>query len=137
MKRYTPDAPAIWCLLGKLVQNRGDVKRAVDHYVDALRLNPFMWDAFERICETGNHSSIKIPMILLIVIQAPLSVLHPFSRAAWNCWNLSLCPKYIILYTNQGELRYRHKYTTVYQCKIHQWVKFSSQQKIRGTWGAL
>ena len=54
MKRYTPDAAAIWCLLGKLVQNRGDVKGAVDHYVDALRLNPFMWDAFEKICETGN-----------------------------------------------------------------------------------
>lgn len=54
--RYAPDAAAVQYLLGKLQQGMGDMKLAAVCYVEALRLNPFMWDAFEQLCETGNFS---------------------------------------------------------------------------------
>ena len=50
---HMPDAAAVHYLLGKLFQADREVKRAVDCYVEALELNPFMWDAFERLCDTG------------------------------------------------------------------------------------
>ena len=47
------DAAAVWCLLGKLYQDHGSVKQSVDCYAESLRLNPFMWDAFEGLCDAG------------------------------------------------------------------------------------
>lgn len=47
------DAAAFHCVLGKLLHGNGDIKRAVACYVAALKLNPFMWDAFQRLCDTG------------------------------------------------------------------------------------
>lgn len=52
-KRYVPDAAAVHALLGKLLHGNGDVTRAIDCYVRCLKLNPFMWDVFERLCATG------------------------------------------------------------------------------------
>lgn len=52
-RRPAPDAAAFHCILGKLAHGNGDIKKAVDCYVAALKLNPFMWDAFERLCDTG------------------------------------------------------------------------------------
>jgi len=52
-RRHLPDAAAVYCLLGKLWQARDEVKKAVDYYVEALKLNPFMWDAFLGLCDTG------------------------------------------------------------------------------------
>ncbi|KAI9672613.1 MAG: anaphase-promoting complex subunit cdc27 [Alyxoria varia] len=54
-RRHIPDTAAVQCLLGKLYHDHGDVRRAVEYYVQALRLNPFMWDAFERLCNTGTN----------------------------------------------------------------------------------
>ena len=48
-----PDVAAFHCLLGKLAHGSGDVEKAIKSYAAALRLNPFMWDAFERLCDTG------------------------------------------------------------------------------------
>lgn len=59
IRRPVPDAAAIYCLLGKLFQGDREIKRAVDCYVSALKLNPFMWDAFEHLCDTGTHVQIK------------------------------------------------------------------------------
>ena len=59
-RRHTPDTAAVQCLLGKLYHDHGDVRRAVEYYVQALRLNPFMWDAFERLCNTGRHPSVPL-----------------------------------------------------------------------------
>jgi len=53
-KRYAPDAAAVLCLLGELLEARDDTKRAIECYVAALRLNPFMWESFERICNSGH-----------------------------------------------------------------------------------
>ncbi|KAI9841014.1 MAG: anaphase-promoting complex subunit cdc27 [Sclerophora amabilis] len=60
-RRHLPDAAAVYCLLGKLWHGYGDVKKAVDCYVEALKLNPFMWDAFLALCETGVH--VRVPNI--------------------------------------------------------------------------
>lgn len=40
-------------MLGKLYAAHGDTKRAIDYYVEALKLNPFMWDAFTGLCDIG------------------------------------------------------------------------------------
>ncbi|KAI9815473.1 MAG: anaphase-promoting complex subunit cdc27 [Pycnora praestabilis] len=60
-RRHLPDAAAVYCLLGKLWHAHDDVKKAVDYYVEALKLNPFMWDAFLGLCHTG--ANIRIPNI--------------------------------------------------------------------------
>ncbi|AEO58108.1 hypothetical protein MYCTH_2305193 [Thermothelomyces thermophilus ATCC 42464] len=48
-----PDAAAVSCLLGKLYRGYEDKKRAVSCFEDALRANPFMWDAFTILCDMG------------------------------------------------------------------------------------
>lgn len=53
-RRHFPDAAAVYGLLGKLWHGYGDAKRAVDCYVEALKLNPFMWDSFLGLCNLGN-----------------------------------------------------------------------------------
>ncbi|KAB2578496.1 Protein bimA [Lasiodiplodia theobromae] len=52
-RRHLPDAAAVNCLLGKLWRAHGDVNKAIACYAEALKLNPFMWDAFLDLCETG------------------------------------------------------------------------------------
>ncbi|KAK8234635.1 hypothetical protein HDK77DRAFT_318271 [Phyllosticta capitalensis] len=52
-RRHVPDAAAVNCLLGKLWRAHGDVTKAIACYTEALKLNPFMWDAFEDLCDTG------------------------------------------------------------------------------------
>ena len=55
-RRPTPDAAAFYCILGQLAHKNGDIKKAVESYAAALKLNPFMWDAYERLCDTGMRS---------------------------------------------------------------------------------
>lgn len=52
-RRHVPDAAACNRLLAKLYSAQGDTIKAMDHYIDALKINPFMWDAFTAICDTG------------------------------------------------------------------------------------
>jgi len=52
-RQHLPDAAAIYCLKGKLWHAHDDAKKAVECYVEALKLNPFMWDAFIGLCDTG------------------------------------------------------------------------------------
>ncbi len=56
-----PDAAAIYTLQGRLFQAHKDMSKAVDCWVEALKLNPFMWDAFLGLCESG--ANITIPNI--------------------------------------------------------------------------
>lgn len=46
------------CLLGKLHRANGDLQRAADAYAQALLANPFMWDAFTDLYDSG-PSTIK------------------------------------------------------------------------------
>lgn len=55
-----PDAAAILCLLGKL-HRCYDKKKAVNYYEEALKLNPFMWDAFTDLCDMG--ARVQVPNI--------------------------------------------------------------------------
>ncbi|KAI9852261.1 MAG: anaphase-promoting complex subunit cdc27 [Thelocarpon superellum] len=63
-RRHLPDAAAVYCLLGKLWHGYGDPTKAIDYYVEALKLNPFMWDAFLGLCHTG--ANIRIPNIFVM-----------------------------------------------------------------------
>lgn len=52
-RKHQPDAAAVLCLLGKLCRANGETKRAADYYAESLKLNPFMWDAFHDLCDSG------------------------------------------------------------------------------------
>ncbi|KAI9861650.1 MAG: anaphase-promoting complex subunit cdc27 [Vezdaea acicularis] len=60
-RKALPDASAVWCLLGKLWSGYKDIKKAIDCYAQALTHNPFMWDAYIGLCDTG--ASIRVQNI--------------------------------------------------------------------------
>lgn len=53
-----PDAAAIFTLQGRLFHAHKDISKAVDCWAEALKLNPFMWDAFLGLCESGANINI-------------------------------------------------------------------------------
>lgn len=70
-RQHLPDAAAVLCLQGKLWQAHRDLNKAVECYVEALKLNPFMWDAFLGLCETGELLSDVCHLVasqLLIIV---------------------------------------------------------------------
>ncbi|ORY18211.1 hypothetical protein BCR34DRAFT_473669 [Clohesyomyces aquaticus] len=77
-RRHLPDAAACYCLLGKLYNTHGDTKKAVDYYIEALKLNPFMWDAFTDLCDIG---ALVRPMNIFKVTPEMLAAL---SHSALN-----------------------------------------------------
>ncbi|KAL6711516.1 anaphase-promoting complex subunit cdc27 [Coniothyrium glycines] len=52
-RRHMPDAAACYCMLGKLYAAHGDTKKAIEYFVEALKINSFMWDAFTGLCDIG------------------------------------------------------------------------------------
>ncbi|KAI0180379.1 putative 20S cyclosome subunit [Hypoxylon sp. FL1284] len=48
-----PDTASLACLLGKLYRAYDDKKKAIANFEEALKLNPFMWDAFTALCDMG------------------------------------------------------------------------------------
>lgn len=54
-RRVLPDAASIWCLLGKLYHTDGKQKQSIEAFVQAVKLNPFIWEAFEGLLDTGNY----------------------------------------------------------------------------------
>ncbi|KAF5235965.1 hypothetical protein FANTH_11473 [Fusarium anthophilum] len=56
-----PDAPAVLGLLGRLHRAYDDKKKAVACFEEALQLNPFMWDAFEALCDLG--VTVRVPNV--------------------------------------------------------------------------
>ena len=54
-----PDAAAIFTLQGRLFRAHKDMSKAVDCWAEALKLNPFMWDAFLGLCESGANINIS------------------------------------------------------------------------------
>ena len=56
-----PDAAAVNCLLAKLLTGYGDSSRAIECYAQAVKENPFMWDAFQGLCDSG--AELNIPSI--------------------------------------------------------------------------
>ncbi|OJJ31023.1 hypothetical protein ASPWEDRAFT_54315 [Aspergillus wentii DTO 134E9] len=60
-RQHLPDAAAVFCLQGKLWHAHKDLNKAVECFAEALKTNPFMWDAFLGLCETGVN--IRVPNI--------------------------------------------------------------------------
>ncbi|KAF1988730.1 putative 20S cyclosome subunit [Aulographum hederae CBS 113979] len=52
-RRHLPDASVVYSTMGKLWRAQGDLKKAAECQAEALKLNPFMWDAFTGLCDTG------------------------------------------------------------------------------------
>lgn len=48
-----PDVATLACLLGKLYRSYEDKKKAIVCFEEALKANPFMWDAFTALCDMG------------------------------------------------------------------------------------
>lgn len=56
-----PDAPAVLCLMGRLYRGYDDKKKAINCFEEALKMNPFMWDAFTALCDMGVN--VRVPNI--------------------------------------------------------------------------
>lgn len=56
-----PDGAAVACLLGKLYYGFDNKQSAASCYEEALKLNPFMWDAFTNLCDMG--TVVRVPNI--------------------------------------------------------------------------
>ena len=50
-----PDAASIYCLLGKLYHADGKQNQSIEAFVQAVKLNPFIWEAFEGLLDTGEE----------------------------------------------------------------------------------
>ncbi|BFZ60330.1 anaphase-promoting complex subunit cdc27 [Saitoella coloradoensis] len=52
-RRHMPDAGAVYCLIGHLAKKCMMMKKAVNSYVSAVKINPFLWEAFDGLCQLG------------------------------------------------------------------------------------
>lgn len=55
------DGAAVACLAGKLNESYGNKAAAIGFYEEALKSNPFMWDAFTNLCDMG--TVVRVPNI--------------------------------------------------------------------------
>ncbi|KAI4132782.1 MAG: hypothetical protein LQ338_000486 [Usnochroma carphineum] len=76
-RQHTPDAAAIHCLQGKLWQAHRDSTKAIESYAEALKLNPFMWDAFTGLCDLGVN--VRIPNIFQVTPEMKRALQIPNS----------------------------------------------------------
>lgn len=60
-ERFVPGFAAVTRLMGKLHRASGDAKSAVNYQVQALETNPFMWDSFTDLCDTGGLGESLYP----------------------------------------------------------------------------
>ena len=51
--RFGSDAGVAFCLLGELNARLKQTKQAVSFFRAALKYNPFLWSAFQSLCELG------------------------------------------------------------------------------------
>ena len=60
-RQPVPDAAAVLCLKGKLWQAHSEHNKSIECYAEALKVNPFMWDALTGLCDLGVQ--IRMPNI--------------------------------------------------------------------------
>ena len=58
-RQHLPDAAAVWCLMGKLWKAHKNTEEAVKCWASSLRINPFMWDAFMGLCDSGAKINVS------------------------------------------------------------------------------
>lgn len=68
-RRHVPDAAAVLTLLAKLWRAHGDLNKAGDCYIEAHKLNPFVWDAFEGLCKIG--ADLKVENMFKPTVDMP------------------------------------------------------------------
>ncbi|PKC75688.1 TPR-like protein [Rhizophagus irregularis] len=59
----TPDLASVLCLLGTLCKNARRPDEAAQYYVQCIKTNPFMWEAFENLCQMGKSTQLDIDEI--------------------------------------------------------------------------
>ncbi|RMD40012.1 hypothetical protein DV735_g5121, partial [Chaetothyriales sp. CBS 134920] len=73
-RQHLPDAAAVLCLKGKLWKHHKNADQAVECWAAALRLNPFMWDAFTGLTDAGARVSVsniyRASPEMLVIMQA-------------------------------------------------------------------
>ena len=72
-----PDAAAVYCLLGKLYAGHNDKRKAISNFEEALKLNPFMWDAFTSLCDMGVKLNVSNIFKLSAEMEAILKTNAP------------------------------------------------------------
>lgn len=60
-RQHLPDAAVMLCLMGKLWKGHKHMEQAVECWVNSLKQNPFMWDAYILIVESG--AKVNVPAI--------------------------------------------------------------------------
>lgn len=70
------DAPAMLCLLARLYRGYEDKKKAISCFEEALKMNPFMWDAFTALCDMG------VPVRVPNIFKCSENLLHQFDGEA-------------------------------------------------------
>ncbi|ROT35933.1 TPR-like protein [Sodiomyces alkalinus F11] len=73
-RSLSPDEPTVLCLLGKLYHAYDDHKRAIECFENALKLNPFMFDAFQALCNMG--ATVRVPNMFRVTD----SLIHSFDH---------------------------------------------------------
>lgn len=68
-RRHIPDAAAVLSLLAKLWRAHGDLPKAGECYIEAHKLNPFVWDAFEGLCKIG--ADLKVENMFKPTVDMP------------------------------------------------------------------
>ncbi|CAG8449157.1 6176_t:CDS:10 [Ambispora leptoticha] len=58
-----PDESVVLCLLGALCRKTRNIDEAAQYYMACLKKNPFMWEAFEALCQLGKSSQIDLQEI--------------------------------------------------------------------------
>ena len=71
-RQHLPDAAAVFCLKGKLWQAHSEHNKAIECYSEALKGNPFMWDAFTGLCDLGVH--VRMPNIFKMTPEMVSSI---------------------------------------------------------------
>jgi anaphase-promoting complex subunit 3 len=76
-----PDAAAISCLLGKLYYGYDNKQKAISYFEEALKLNPFMWDAFTSLCDMGTN--VRVPNIFKMSPEME-AILRTNTQEQWD-----------------------------------------------------
>ncbi|CAG8611034.1 10519_t:CDS:2, partial [Scutellospora calospora] len=62
-KNVLPDASSVLCLLGALCKQAKRPEDAAHHYLCCIKKNPYMWEAFESLCQLGKSNQVDIDEI--------------------------------------------------------------------------
>ncbi|KAJ8612055.1 hypothetical protein MRB53_037606 [Persea americana] len=101
--RYNPDPASVKALLGRLLISVGDIKRAAEVLSEAAKQDPFMWEAFEDLCNTDPDQDVQLKsgMSTFIATNGATSN-DPFASRSPNEVGLSLGAANVISKMNIG-----------------------------------